>query len=660
MADAESILKPLPIPDAVKADAWDAFETSSSEEDLTRRLQALPMPEEAKAALWDLKFSGAAVEAQPKAQASQPAGAVSRLLSGVGEMLNPIPLLRSMSKDSVLPLLVPPPLAPAAAAYASRDVLTGMGERTKQKAGESVEALKAGKPGEALFHAEEAIPIVGNVLTGFYDKLRTGDIAGAIGNVMGLAAPYGAGKLTGALKVPIRSGLSRMEQDALRGVQARGVPVSTSAASGSKVMTGAAELAENVPIAGSPVTKAKTAATEALARTGKQLAEAIAPGRGTTKETAGVALQESFGKRIHALDAQADVSYNELRRIAANSKKDIQTGTKTVITGEPDIPESLVKTTEPVIETIQMPVDQRAAKAALRQLAERLERTIPEAKRQMSPGYSALKDFLNTPDFVDAITADKNLGAIKALARPSPWEIPEMRNASQGIAASTVKQLHRAVDEAVAQAGPDAVQALNRGRAATKLKYEAWKTASKWINAEPVRLVEALVSQHDRSVNFLRSVKKLAPAEMPGVARSVVEGILEGTAETGGYTKAKTALNRWNAIGDKTKALLFDPTKVKELDDFFLGADVLSRVRNPSGTGQISATGAAGAALVADPIKAMMGLLGVRGLATALASPAGGAMILRGGSIPVGAPIAAGTKAAVASNLAVPVPPPPR
>lgn len=60
MQDATAILNALPVPQSLKADAWDAFAQSKDENELTQRLQSLNIPKEAKAQLWDLKHSSAA------------------------------------------------------------------------------------------------------------------------------------------------------------------------------------------------------------------------------------------------------------------------------------------------------------------------------------------------------------------------------------------------------------------------------------------------------------------------------------------------------------------------------------------------------------------------------------------------------------------------
>lgn len=53
------LLAKSPIGQSVRADAWDAFHSSTNEDDLTAKLQKLPMPMETKATLWDLKHASA-------------------------------------------------------------------------------------------------------------------------------------------------------------------------------------------------------------------------------------------------------------------------------------------------------------------------------------------------------------------------------------------------------------------------------------------------------------------------------------------------------------------------------------------------------------------------------------------------------------------------
>ncbi len=49
------LLRGAPVPDPVRADAWDAFHQSAHEDEFAQRVQGLPLPDETKAQLWDHK-----------------------------------------------------------------------------------------------------------------------------------------------------------------------------------------------------------------------------------------------------------------------------------------------------------------------------------------------------------------------------------------------------------------------------------------------------------------------------------------------------------------------------------------------------------------------------------------------------------------------------
>jgi hypothetical protein len=62
---AESVLRPLKLPDALKASAWDAFHQAKDLDDLSTRLGKLSIPTSVKAQLWDAKSQIAAPVAPP-------------------------------------------------------------------------------------------------------------------------------------------------------------------------------------------------------------------------------------------------------------------------------------------------------------------------------------------------------------------------------------------------------------------------------------------------------------------------------------------------------------------------------------------------------------------------------------------------------------------
>lgn len=234
--------------------------------------------------------------------------------------------------------------------------------------------------------------------------------------------------------------------------------------------------------------------------------------------------------------------------------------------------------------TVQMPlpVDLRSVKTALAPIYERLTRLYPIAKRQASAGYQAIENIVTGPDHVPLSVADDNLGAIKAIARGA--DLPGLRSTSQGLAASAVKQLDNAVRLTAASAGPEALKALEAGRAATRSKYAVGSILEQ-LRDEPVQTFGKLTYANDAGVRLLRKVAKVAPEELPKIGRAFLDDLVRKATADGGFTKAKTVATSWEKLGPQTKALLFkDPGLVQDIDNFFRLAKMTAENPNPSGT----------------------------------------------------------------------------
>ena len=229
---------------------------------------------------------------------------------------------------------------------------------------------------------------------------------------------------------------------------------------------------------------------------------------------------------------------------------------------------------------MQMPVDLRAAKVALRPIYERITRQRPVAEQRASAGLKAIQNILDSPDYLPASVADADLSAIKELARTSDG----FRNVSQGVAAQAVKQLHAAVDAAVAKAVPEAVKALAEGRQMTVAKFGA-RDVLKGVREEPVQAYKQMTYANDAGVNKLREVASLAPAELPKVGRAFMEDLINTATAEGGFARSQGLYTKWQALGPQTKAALFrDPALVQDIDRFFLLAKKIGENPNPSGT----------------------------------------------------------------------------
>lgn len=58
LTDPKSVLDPISVDNTVKANAWDAYSQSTSQDDFKARFDKLAIPDNAKADLWDMKFGG--------------------------------------------------------------------------------------------------------------------------------------------------------------------------------------------------------------------------------------------------------------------------------------------------------------------------------------------------------------------------------------------------------------------------------------------------------------------------------------------------------------------------------------------------------------------------------------------------------------------------
>lgn len=58
LTDPKAVLDPIPVDNAVKANAWDAFSQATSPDDFKAKFDKLALPDSAKADLWDMKFKG--------------------------------------------------------------------------------------------------------------------------------------------------------------------------------------------------------------------------------------------------------------------------------------------------------------------------------------------------------------------------------------------------------------------------------------------------------------------------------------------------------------------------------------------------------------------------------------------------------------------------
>lgn len=261
------------------------------------------------------------------------------------------------------------------------------------------------------------------------------------------------------------------------------------------------------------------------------------------------------------------------------------------------------------MESMGLPVDLKMAKTMLRPVADQMHRQLPLTQAQANPGLKAIDNILSGPDYAPLGQVDRDLSAMKAVAR-----------SQGGLAKLAVKHLDQAVRDAATKAGPDVLQALETGRAATVAKYGAQAVLDK-LRDEPRQVFDQLTRPKDTSVEQLKAVAELAPSEMPKIGRAVLEDLLQGATDKGGFSNTDRLYARWQGLGPQTKQILFgEPALVHDLDRFFLLAKKAAENPNPSGSGYMVSLAGQGELLIHNPVAGTVAQVGLGALAGLLRS----------------------------------------
>lgn len=286
-------------------------------------------------------------------------------------------------------------------------------------------------------------------------------------------------------------------------------------------------------------------------------------------------------------------------------------------------------------KSVQLAVDIRPAKAALQPMYDEMMQAA-----QISPPFGAKGQALTTlhklmtgPDQASLSVVDSALSDLKRLARPDGMG---MRSAGQGAAAKAVGELDQWVKMTAESAGPEALEALETGRAATIAKYAAADVLkSLYKGGKPVKAYGKLTSAGDANLDTLQAVAKQAPAELPKVGRAVLDGLLEKATANGGFEHGAAIAAKWEKLGPETKRLLFkDPGYVAELDNFFRLARMTAENANPSGTAHALIAGGQIAHAVTSPLTAVASQIGYASVSKFLHSAAGVRLLTEGIKLP--------------------------
>jgi hypothetical protein len=301
--------------------------------------------------------------------------------------------------------------------------------------------------------------------------------------------------------------------------------------------------------------------------------------------------------------------------------------------------------------TLKAPVDLRVMRPHLKPILERLNKKKELTGQLMGDegrAAVALDRLVNGDDFASLVDVDAALGDLKSMARGA--SMPELRSGGQSIAAAAVSRLSKAVDDAAAKLGPDAVEALKTGRLATRQKHAAAEVLDA-LKAEPVKTANAAVAPSDAAVMHLRELQRYAPESLPQVGKAVLSDLLTEATKDGGFTATQSLATKWQKLGPETKRLLFkDADYIKDLDRFWALARKMGEQSNPSGSAHVGGLMAQGY-LLTDPVTLLGYQLTGAALAKALNSPKVTKLLVEGTMVPLSAKAAATARFSRLSTL---------
>jgi hypothetical protein len=559
----------------------------------------------------------------------------------------------------------PPDVADVEAAHkAALGLLQAHYDQAKQ-------ALESGQKrqySEAFGHMVAAItPMVGPAAAHFADRLsgrpptfdRYGNVVaqgqepdptGAIGEaipqvaaavavpvavraVRGAPAATGGAEAAAAEAAPaagagiVASRLNPVQQAAVDYLRANDVPLNVGTITGNKFIKGAQALIQNQPLGAGVAAQAARATERGLTRVAGELAEEAHPAA-ATPESAGAAVTEALEQKIGGLKLREDEAYGQAWRAMDDPAYAEEVAVKTVqrpISDDTGRPTGKTESVA-VMAKVQMPVDVRAVKQLLGPVFDQMQ-WMPASDQAASAGYQAAKRILSGPDFIPAAAAEQGLSGLKTMARVANVNL---RNTAQGMAAGIIPDLQDAVNDAVAKTGSDALAALQDGRASHATKMEVAEVADK-LREEPVQAFNQATWRDDTGIGFLRKLGDQAPDALPQIGRAFLEKLFGQATQEGGFSRAQTIAKQWETLGPQTKQLLYPNLGLRgSLDNFFLGAKMVSENPNPSGTAVVAQLIPGGYMMIHNPVLGTGYLLGGYAAAKLLFSPRGVALLTEG------------------------------
>ena len=485
------------------------------------------------------------------------------------------------------------------------DIVSGMAEGAKGQVMKSWESLKTGRPADALKHLiYAAVPGVGPALDQATEDLKRGDTAGASGRIAGIFLSLGAGSLREARIPPVHNLRTQnpVQRQAIAYADREGIPVDLATASGKRAVRSWQEGMEFTP-GGMLVEAAKRPPrVQALRQSAQRLADDVSP-TPVSPEAWGTAARDRVTQARARYTDIADKAYPAFRAATEGSGQLVDIAA--------------------VLASKQM-------QKLWRQLEKKRAATGGLVGRELR-AYLKISDLRDLPPgLADIGVIDDILGDMKSYARTERGPIKVV-----------VGALEKQVQAATARAGPEAVEALTRGRQAIRdrARVDAVLDA---LPDEPVKVFNRYVTSGGTNIEGLRELVKIAPDLGPELGRAWLERHLDPVLSGGGFEKAQTFRNSYNKLDKNTKAIIFGSTEnVKAMDNFTQLTAQMGTLANPPGTaGQLIGAGAfsTAAAYIKDsyPGYALFSLLTPAVLSAVFKSPTAVKALTQGLSMATG------------------------
>lgn len=357
----------------------------------------------------------------------------------------------------------------------------------------------------------------------------------------------------------------------------------------------------------------------------------------TDQYTAGQNTVDRMLGKANDLRSQAQQEYKNLARIEADPAniREVQVGTRAEPSSLSDPQGNALPAQQiPVTQKMGLPTDMRPVKQAVAQEVDEVMQRMTPAQRRADPGLTALQNILKRPDYLPASVAEADLGYLKDIMRS------ESTPQAKRLAAIAADSLSQQVDNAVSIGGQGALDSLHNARQAWAGRSDILDLTKKLAGdvsgkTGQTLLAGKLLRAGDASYPALEQVLKVSPESAEDLGKAyLTDRVFKKAAREGmDFTSPTQAANLWNMIGKRTKAALYTPDQVRDIDAFLELAKRVSENPNPSGTGTMNALLKMGI-LATHPVAGGSALVFGRNLANVLYKPEGAALVRQALEVP--------------------------